>query len=70
MHSFILALFIPSRMVLFHKSLTMGDMMETLYGTSSKIVAGILGFLTTTCIAGMELIVLDLLCESLLGLDY
>ncbi|MCU0318211.1 MAG: hypothetical protein MUC61_02605 [Amoebophilaceae bacterium] len=54
----------------FDKSLTLGDVMGTLYGENSKIIAGILGFLTTICVAGMELIVLGLLCESLLGLDY
>lgn len=68
--SCILALFIASKMASFSKSITMGDVMETLYGTNSKVIAGILGFLTTICIAGMELIVLGLLCESLLGLDY
>jgi len=68
--SCILALFIAPKMAPFSKSLTMGDVMGTLYGTNSKIITGILGFLTTICIAGMELIVLGLLCESLLGLDY
>jgi Na+/proline symporter len=68
--SCILALFIASKMATFNKCLTMGDVMGTLYGENSKIITGILGFLTTICIAGMELIVLGLLCESLLGLDY
>ena len=66
----ILALFVTSKMAPFNKSLTLGDVMGTLYGENIKIITGILGFLTTICIAGMELIVLGLLCESLLGLDY
>jgi Na+/proline symporter len=67
---FILALVISSKMGPFSECLTMGDIMGTLYGTYSKIIAGVLGFLTAACIAGMELIVLGLVCESLLGLDY
>jgi len=66
----ILALFIAPKMAPFSKSLTMGDVMGTLYGNNSQIITGVLGFFTAICIAGMELIVLGILCESLLGLDY
>jgi len=64
------ALFIAPNITYFEGSMTMGDVMEVLYGSNSKIITGILGFFTAICVAGMEIIVLGLLCESLLGLDY
>ncbi len=64
------ALFIAPNIVYFKQSITMGDVMGTLYGVNSKIITGLLGFFTAICIAGMEITVLGLLCESLLGIDY
>ncbi|MEM7055480.1 MAG: HD domain-containing protein [Bacteroidota bacterium] len=64
------ALFIAPKMVYFDKCITMGDVMGTLYGANSKIITGLLGFFTAICIAGMEVTVLGLLCESLLDIDY
>jgi Na+/proline symporter len=64
------ALFIAPNIAYFNQSITMGDVMGTLYGVNSKIIAGLLGFFTAICVAGMELTVLGLLCESLLGIDY
>ena len=64
------ALFIAPNITYFSSSITMGDVMETMYGTSSKLITGVLGFFTAICVAGMELIVLGLLCELLLGIDY
>ena len=66
----IFGLFIAPNMVYFDKCITMGDVMGTLYGPNSKIITGILGFLAAVCIAGMEIVVLGLLCESLFGIDY
>ena len=64
------AIFFAPKFTKFPDCLTMGDVMGKLYGANSKIITGILGLLTTICVAGMELIALGLLCESLLGLDY
>ena len=66
----IFGLIIAPRMVYFDQCITMGDVMGTLYGTNSKIITGILGFLAAICIAGMEIVVIGLLCESLFGIDY
>ena len=63
-------LFIIPKLAYFNKCLTMGDVMETLYGRNSKIVTGILGFFTTICVVGMELAVLGIVCESILGINY
>ncbi|MEL6153090.1 MAG: sodium:solute symporter family protein, partial [Bacteroidota bacterium] len=46
---------------------TMGDLMEQFYGTKSKIIAGTLGLMTSICIASMEMIVLGIVLQSLLG---
>ncbi|MHA7878132.1 MAG: sodium:solute symporter family protein, partial [Bacteroidota bacterium] len=64
------ALFIAPNITYFDSCITMGDVMEVLYGSNSKIITGILGFFTAICVAGMEIIVLGLLCELLLGIDY
>ncbi|XWN35268.1 MAG: HD domain-containing protein [Roseivirga sp.] len=61
---------IAPNIVSFRESLTMGDIMGTLYGTNSQIITGLLGFFTAICVAGMEIVVLGLFCESLLGIDY
>ena len=43
--------------------------MRRFYGTYSGIIAGILGFLTAICIAGMDLIGISIIGESLLGIS-
>ena len=63
-------LFIIPNIVHFRGCITMGDVMGTLYGENSKIITGILGFFTTICIVGMELTVLGIVCESLIGIDH
>lgn len=62
------ALFIVPKVAYFKDCLTMGDLMETLYGRSSKIIAGILGTLTAISLAGMELILLGFISENLIGI--
>ncbi len=52
----------------FDTCLTMGDLVKTFYGPLSGIIAGILGCLTVTCLAGMELLGMGLFCEHLLGI--
>jgi Na+/proline symporter len=51
----------------FDHCLTMGDLVKSSYGPSSGIIAGILGCLNVTCLAGMELLGMGLFCEHLLG---
>ena len=63
-------LFIIPNLVYFDNCLSMGDVMEKLYGSNSKIVTGLLGFFTTICIVGMELAVLGIVCESMMGINY
>jgi Na+/proline symporter len=61
------ALFIAPHAVKFPTCLTMGDLVGTLYGPTSKIMAGFLGLFTTFCIATMELSMLGEVGQSLLG---
>jgi Na+/proline symporter len=61
------AFFIAPRVAHFPDCLTMGDLMETFYGKSSKVIAGLLGLLTAFCIATMELSMLGEVSASLLG---
>ena len=64
------AVFIAPKMIYFSKCITMGDVMGTLYGVNAKMITGVLGLFTAICIAGMDLTVLGILCEALLGIDY
>ncbi|XWN35048.1 MAG: hypothetical protein ROO73_05650 [Roseivirga sp.] len=61
------AFFIIPKAATFGHCLTMGDLMAHFYDKRSKVIAGILGLLTTICIASMEMIVLGIIFESLLG---
>jgi Na+/proline symporter len=54
----------------FPNCITLGDVMNELYKGPSQIITGVLASLTAICIAGMEITVLGLLSESLLGVDY
>ena len=54
----------------FPDCITMGDVMQTLYRGPSQVLTGILAFLTAVCIAGMEVTVLGLLAEQLLGINF
>ena len=44
--------------------------MRTLYKGPSQIITGVLAALTAICIAGMEVTVLGLLAETLLGINF
>ena len=61
--------FIAPNIVYFKDCLTMGDIMENLYGRRSKIIAGILGTLTAICLTGMELSLLGFIGKSLFGIS-
>ena len=63
------AVFIAPHAVYFPKCISMGDMMEQLYGKASGVIAGTLGFLSSVFLAGRELIVLGIICESLIGIN-
>ncbi|MBX9889945.1 MAG: sodium:solute symporter family protein, partial [Amoebophilaceae bacterium] len=63
------AFFIVPHAVYFPNCITMGDMMNQLYGKASGVIAGTLGLLSSIFLAGMELIVLGIICESLLGIN-
>lgn len=58
------------RFINFPNCITLGDVMNELYKGPSQIITGALASLTAICIAGMEITVLGLLSESLLGIDY
>jgi Na+/proline symporter len=54
----------------FPNCITLGDVMGQLYKIPSQVISGVLTSLNAFCIAGMEVTVLGLLAESLLGIDY
>lgn len=58
------------RFIHFPNCMTMGDVMKTLYKGPSQILTGILATATAICIAGMEVTVLGVLTEVLLGVDF
>jgi SSS family solute:Na+ symporter len=64
------ALIFAPKVVHFHNCITMGDIMGELYKRPSQVITGILTFLTALCITGMELTVLGILFNSLLGINY
>ena len=63
-------LFIAPKMARFSQCMTMGDVMGHLYKGPSQVITGVLACFTAFCIAGMELTVIGILCETLLGIDY
>ena len=63
----IFAFFIAPKAAYFTQCMTMGDILETCYDTKSKVIGGILGFLTTISIAGMELVLLGVIGEKILN---
>ena len=54
----------------FPNCISLGDVMGQLYKSPSQVMAGVLTSLNALCIAGMEITVLGLLSETLLGIDY
>jgi len=63
-----IAVFIAPKAADFDNCITMGDLMGTLYDKKSKVIAGTLGTLTAVSLAGMELILLGVISETLLGI--
>ena len=65
-HGFIFA----PRFLNFPNCMTMGDIMGTLYKRPSQVLTGVLSFCTAMCIMGMEMTVIGILSETLLGIDF
>ena len=63
------ALWIAPKLVHFSQCITMGDIMQTLYGRPSQIIVGVFSFITAICCAGAEIIMLGIATQSLLGID-
>ncbi|MBX9890562.1 MAG: sodium:solute symporter family protein, partial [Amoebophilaceae bacterium] len=61
-------IFIAPKATYFGDCFTMGDLIQKFYGRYAGIIAGLLGLIQATLIAGMELIAIGLVCESLLGI--
>ncbi|MEM9416809.1 MAG: HD domain-containing protein [Bacteroidota bacterium] len=52
----------------FSNAITIGDVMGSLYGQYSQIITGTLGVFYSTCMIGMELVLLGQLCEYFWGI--
>ena len=63
------ALWIAPKMVHFKGCLTMGDMMQTLYGRPAQVVVGLFNTITAICCASAEVLMLGVVTQSLLGID-
>ncbi len=63
-------LFIAPKMARFSQCMTMGDVMGELYNDNAKILVGIFGTLISLCCAGAELVVLGIVFESFLGINF
>ena len=64
----LMAFVIAPRMARFKDCMTLGDVMKAMYGTHSGILVGIINFVIIGCLVGMELCVLGVICESVLGI--
>ncbi|MHB9147586.1 MAG: sodium:solute symporter family protein [Candidatus Amoebophilus sp.] len=62
------AFFVVPKIAYFKNCLTLGDITASFYGENSKIISGVLGFVTLICRAGMDLIILGIICQTLLGI--
>ena len=63
------AFFVAPHAVHFPKCITLGDMMQQLYGKTSGVIAGLLCLLQAIFFASMEFVVLGIICESLIGIN-
>jgi len=64
----LMAFVVAPRLMRFQGCMTLGDVMKSLYGTHSGILVGLISFLIIVCFTGMELVVLGVICESVLGI--
>ena len=63
------AFFIAPRMHRFRCCLTMGDVMETLYGSQAKVCTGFLNVLTSGALMAIQMVALGMVFESFLGIN-
>ncbi|MEM7382853.1 MAG: sodium:solute symporter family protein, partial [Bacteroidota bacterium] len=59
--------FIVPKMLRFKRSITLGDLMQELYGPYGGTITGILGGVYTISLVGVQILALGYLCENLLG---
>ena len=64
-----MARFVAPRMAQFEGSITIGDVMDKLYGRYSKVTTGIVGFLLSIFIVASQTLALGYLSEVLLGIE-
>jgi Na+/proline symporter len=64
------AIFIAPKMKYFDGCLTMGDMVERLYGRLSGVITGILAVLYALAVTSLQLVALGLVCKNLLQIDF
>ena len=60
--------FITPHMVRFNNCITMGDVMARCYGTTSRLITGLLTLLYSICMIAMQLLALAIFSDSLLGI--
>lgn len=61
-------IFLVPKIAHFKNCLTLGDVIGSMYGEKSKMVAGLLGFLTVISRASIDLIILSIFANILLGI--
>jgi SSS family solute:Na+ symporter len=67
--SFVLSgLLLAPKFILFNDCLTLGDLMKKFYGSLAGIIAGLLGLINAVLLLGMELYILGIMGENLLGI--
>jgi len=66
----LIAFFIAPNAVYFPNCITLGDMMQQLYGKASGVLAGLLSLLQAIFFASREFVVLGIICESLIGINF
>ena len=59
--------FIAPKMLRFQHSITLGDMMQELYGLHGGIITGIIGGVYTIALVGIQVVALGYICEHILG---
>ena len=64
----LMAFVVAPRMTYFRKYMTLGDIMRSLYGVYSGVLVGILSFCIIVSLLGMELFILGIIFETVLGI--
>ena len=61
------ARYVVPKLMYFKDSLTLGDMMQELYGPYGGIITGLIGTVYSICAVGTQLVAMGYICESMLG---